>query len=214
MKKKPKSIQSPQNNKKPKNEESPSNYRDLNASWQISQIDNDGQWGINSIKTSIYFEITEELLNELDNCNNDLYNAITKLNNKNFDSLNSFLFKLTTECRNNLTGNEMLIIVKHVKQNSFWEEIHPALRHFESKKWKEIEVELFGHNSKTKHHSVSVSKIIPEAQKRLSALKMDDVDELFSIRINGKIRIWGLRYSSYLKILWFDLEHKICPTSK
>lgn len=73
-------------------------------------------------------------------------------------------------------------------------------------KWSEI----LNRNS----HAVPISKICPEAQGRLKELKQDDVDELISLRLTGKKRVWGIRDQNILKILWWDPEHTVCPSLK
>lgn len=50
-------------------------------------------------------------------------------------------------------------------------------------------------------HPVKVVDLIHEAQKRLVQIEKDDVDELYSFRISGKKRIWGIREGNILWIL-------------
>lgn len=63
-------------------------------------------------------------------------------------------------------------------------------------------------------HLVSVANIIPEAKKRLRTLEADDLDELYSWRISGKKRVWGIKENNIFWLLWWDPEHKICPSLK
>jgi len=56
-----------------------------------------------------------------------------------------------------------------------------------------------------------VASIIKDAQKRLEELKLDDVDQLYSLRLNGRERLWGIRSNDKFSILWWDPEHQICP---
>ncbi len=201
--------------KTPRSIESPAKYKEFPISWQLSHIDDDGRWGLNIFKKHFTFSITNNLLSELkSDINNDLYDAISDLNDKTFDSIHDFLFKLEIKSKGHISTLEQRIIIKSIQENFFWTEIYPKLRHFESQTWSKIEKELFGSRSKTKHHSVNISQIIPEARKRLEQLQLDDIDELFSIRLSGKLRIWGIRHWSYLRILWIDLEHEICPSTK
>jgi len=39
----------------------------------------------------------------------------------------------------------------------------------------------------------------------------DSVDMLYSLRVNGKIRIICIRYGDSARLLWFDPEHKVAP---
>jgi hypothetical protein len=51
------------------------------------------------------------------------------------------------------------------------------------------------------------------AQKRAKELEWDD-SELFSLRLEGKLRLWGRRGGAILYLLWFDPEHLVCPSRK
>jgi hypothetical protein len=63
-------------------------------------------------------------------------------------------------------------------------------------------------------HLVEIGNLIPEAQKRLVEIQMDDFDELFSWRITGKKRAWSIKEGTILWLLWWDPEHQICPSLK
>lgn len=65
-----------------------------------------------------------------------------------------------------------------------------------------------------KSHNVTIDQLIPEARSRLEALGFDDLDELYSLRVNGKPRIWGIRDERFLKVLWWDPDHAVCPSEK
>lgn len=218
MAKKPKIKENPKFIKQPSAIEEPAKYRNLPISWQISFIDNDSDWGINAIN-KIEINNEESFLNNLsDKTENDSFDKLSKIideiSGKKFNSLNNLIDKLITKSRGKLSEKELQIIFRNIKINIFFSEIYPKLRHFEENTWLKIEKEQYGRKGKTKHHSVNISDINPKAQKRLKELKMDDIDELFSLRLTGRIRIWGIRKFSYLKILWFDLEHEIYPVSK
>lgn len=88
----------------------------------------------------------------------------------------------------------------------FLKQIWKTLRHFESMTWAEI----LG----SKHHSVDVSLIDKQAQKRLQELKYDDNEILVSFRIGGKQRIWGIRSGVDSYLLWWDPKHRIYPSPK
>jgi hypothetical protein len=63
-------------------------------------------------------------------------------------------------------------------------------------------------------HFVEVDSLAPAARKRLVELGHDDLDQLFSIRIQGKPRAWGFRDGPVLLFLWWDPEHEVCPSVK
>ncbi len=93
---------------------------------------------------------------------------------------------------------------KKVEIKTLFREIIPKLRQFESMKWGEIE----GEDS----HFVDVDKCSTEAQKRLKRIKLDDLEQLFSLRIGGKKRIFGWREKSVFHVLWWDPDHKVYPS--
>ncbi|MGR8935065.1 MAG: hypothetical protein ACU837_11845 [Gammaproteobacteria bacterium] len=85
-------------------------------------------------------------------------------------------------------------------------EIVGKLHSFDSMTWSDIEG--------ADHHSISISKLSKEAQKRLQEIKQDDIDEFFSFRMQGKPRIICIRDRNIAKLLWFDPNHQVCPSTK
>lgn len=81
-----------------------------------------------------------------------------------------------------------------------------GFKHKEGVSWAEIK-------SSGSHH-VEKNKLIKNAQKRLAEIYLDDHDELFSMRLTGKKRIWGIRDGNIFKLLWWDPEHEVCPSYK
>lgn len=88
-------------------------------------------------------------------------------------------------------------------------EIRQKLANFESMTWNDILV-IAGHQS----HLIERYRICGPAQDRLEEIKQDDVDELLSLRLAGKERIWGILDGPILRVLWWDPDHQICPAEK
>lgn len=63
-------------------------------------------------------------------------------------------------------------------------------------------------------HLVNINQIISTARKRLVTLQLDDRDELYSLRLSNKQRIWGVKEGNIFWILWWDPNHEICPSHK
>jgi len=63
-------------------------------------------------------------------------------------------------------------------------------------------------------HLVDVKDLIPEAQKRLIEIQKEDTDQLYSLRLSGVRRIWGIKDSNIFWILWWDPSHKVCKSNK
>lgn len=80
------------------------------------------------------------------------------------------------------------------------------LQEFESKNWNEIIV--------TGSHPIAVGDLVKSARSRLQQLKRDDIDELMSFRLSGGERVWCIRESNVMKVLWWDPHHEICPAHK
>jgi hypothetical protein len=66
----------------------------------------------------------------------------------------------------------------------------------------------------SRDHRVLVSGIIPEARQRLLDFSLDDTDELWRFRFDGKTRLWGRREGSCFLVLWWDPDHMVCPSMK
>lgn len=71
-----------------------------------------------------------------------------------------------------------------------------------------------GKEGRSKHHAITIDKLCKEARQRLEELKLDDLDSLFSLRLDGTLRVFGIRNQNYLRIVWVDQDHEICPSSK
>lgn len=63
------------------------------------------------------------------------------------------------------------------------------------------------------HHRVVVADLEPEAQKRLRELRQDDVDALYSLRLTGKRRVWGILHTNVFYLLWWDPTHSVCKSN-
>ena len=86
-------------------------------------------------------------------------------------------------------------------------EVRAKLAQFESMTWNEILVA-----SKKQNHSVAMWKLSKEAQNRLAVMGLGDTEELVSLRLAGRERVWGLRQGAVMLILWWDPEHAVCPS--
>ena len=88
-------------------------------------------------------------------------------------------------------------------------DVQTKLSNFESMTWDEILIK-----AKTQHHSVSVETICKRAQERLEQLGYGDLEKLISLRLEGKVRVWGVMNGGVLTLLWYDPNHEICPSAK
>jgi hypothetical protein len=87
------------------------------------------------------------------------------------------------------------------------------LAHFERMTWREIKQQQHGKSGKSSSHFINdLSKLHSVAQERLSALQI--TENLFSLRLEGPVRIFGVLQSQTLEILWYDNKHEIYPQEK
>lgn len=82
---------------------------------------------------------------------------------------------------------------------------------FEGLTWQEILCAPKSHGEGSKNHPVQVSDLSKSAQVRLHEINKDDVDELFSLRLDGRKRLYGIRQQRSFIILWYDSIHEIYP---
>ncbi len=73
--------------------------------------------------------------------------------------------------------------------------------------------EIFA-SDKANNHPNQVERFSKEAKKRLRELKRDDFDELHSIRLSGKGRLYGVLREGVFYIIWWDRDHQVYPSKK
>ncbi len=96
----------------------------------------------------------------------------------------------------------------HSVNETVKKDIIKKLMYFEKMTWTDIKS-----SSTHKSHNVNIDKIITSAQKELTDLHIYE-DQIFSLRLTGKERIWGILSRGVLEIIWYDSNHEICPSIK
>ena len=86
-------------------------------------------------------------------------------------------------------------------------EIIPKLHDYESMTWAAMD-------GASGSHSIELDKLCKEAQERLSELGRGEQGQLFSLRITGERRVWGVKDVAILRVLWWDPKHEVCPSIK
>lgn len=74
--------------------------------------------------------------------------------------------------------------------------------------WKELTADS------KRDHPIAVNRLAKFAQKRIAQINLDDIDELWSFRVNAAYRIWCIKIESLLQVLWIDPNHQIYPVEK
>jgi hypothetical protein len=90
-----------------------------------------------------------------------------------------------------------------------WRDLRNALAGLEGLTWSAIKQAVGGRGTSggTNHHSLDVRQICARAYKRLEELKLEDIDAVFSLRINNILRIYGIRDGRVFRLLWYDCHH-------
>lgn len=83
----------------------------------------------------------------------------------------------------------------------FWDEVFPKLQSFEKMTWGEILIK-----AKKQNHSIDVDSLNKCARDRLCELRIEE-EAVYSLRLTGKIRIYGFMVGSVFNILWYDNDH-------
>lgn len=91
----------------------------------------------------------------------------------------------------------------------FVPEVHEKLREFERRTWGDS-------LGKSKHwyHLIPVNDLTSEAKKRLRELELDDQDDVLSIHLRSRERVFAVRCESVAFLLWWDPDHQVCLSQK
>jgi hypothetical protein len=81
-------------------------------------------------------------------------------------------------------------------------------------KKKAFEGMTFSDLGKNGSHNVESWKLCKEAKDRLAELSLDDIEQLYSLRLTGTNRVWCLLQGSVMRVLWWDPNHQVCPSIK
>lgn len=97
----------------------------------------------------------------------------------------------------------------HSIDTALLHEIRERLQAFESMTWNEILVKGSKHN-----HAIQTTALCKDARDRLKEIRLDDIEELVSLKMSGEERIWGIKQHSVMLLLWWDPRHQVCPSHK
>ncbi len=104
---------------------------------------------------------------------------------------------------------------EYLPEDIDWQEdIIKKLGNYEGMTWAEIMQASGGRKSGTNNHFDNVSNLANFAQKRWTELHLEEYDQVFSLRLTGEKRIFGILTNAILKIIWYDKEHCFYPMSK
>lgn len=186
-------------------------YSQEHPCWRIGHFDYNSKWGLNNLGR-FKFIFSEKILNIVsDNDDNKLYEVLDSLGSKQYSSIKLFWKDFYSKYNDSIPTSLVNAIQEASFNNAFTEKIYPKLKTFEDNTWSEIRQYTHRHKEKqkTNSHNVPIKNLIKEAQDRLEELGFSDRSEIFSLRLEGKIRIYGFLEKNFLDIIWIDLEHEI-----
>lgn len=183
------------------------NYRQEYPCWRINKFDINSKWGVSALG-KFTFHCTSELETKIFE-NETIYDAIAELDGKRFTSTADMWKRFHSVCKSDIPSEVIPLINDSISKSFFAEKIYPKLVEFERMTWESIEKAVHGKKGKTNSHFVKVENLIKEARDRLDDLGLSDVDEIFSLRLEGEIRIYGPRKLNYMEIIWVDPGHEI-----
>ena len=190
----------------------PPNYKTMHPVWQLGIMDMTGKWGYESYSEKVRYRMSEQSLSIADYPDGDtVFQSLDALQGE-YDNYTK-LFKKISDIHS-LPIGYCPQITEDTKRYFFIEKLYPKLREYEKLTWDEIERQTYGKEQKSKNHSIAKEKLSKDAIARLDQLKQGDVDELFSLRLEGELRVFGIRELNCLKILWVDINHEVCESHK
>ena len=184
--------------------------------WRINKFDVGSKWGATAAFGEFEFNYVDDILNEviLVRVDDDLDNVLTELKDKRFKSIAKFWEQFNSLYKKAVDPLLVSKIDSAIGRSFFIQKIYPKLVAFEDRTWEDIEKETYGSQNKTKHHYVKLHKFIKEARDRIGNMNLKDTDELFSLRLEGRIRIYGKRRLNYMEIIWIDPNHELVKAPK
>lgn len=109
---------------------------------------------------------------------------------------------------------------KRLDENSAWglcpSDFSVVISHlvnFERMTWSEIFKQTHD-GGRSSNHYIPPGSMCDKARKRFYDLHLDEyADNVYSLRISNKIRIFGLLNDGVFSLLWYDTKHEICPSN-
>lgn len=181
--------------------------------WRIGHFDFEGKWGLSSLLGGFTFSPDNEL--EMYALENDdtLSRCIDNMRGRQFPTVQAFWGRFAQEYGADIPGDAVKMVSGCISRAYFFEKIYPKLQTFENTTWEVIDHQTHD-NGKSSNHNDSVADLSKEAQDRLAELHFSDRSEIFSLRLENKLRIFGFREMNFLDIIWVDTGHKVYPPKK
>lgn len=195
-------------------------FNNLYPCWRFGNFDIESKWGIQSLGHEFIFNYSDTILEALCSCEegpeiNKLNRVFEECNNRSFGSIFDFWQQVSIKCPSvKIPVNVVHVVRSDLSTSFFMQKVFPKLKQYETNTWYEIQQYVHGQRGRSQNHFVDVKDLIPAARNRLDKTVYRDVDQLFSLRLSGTLRIYGVRKFNWLDILWIDAKHEIYPSKK
>ena len=94
-------------------------------------------------------------------------------------------------------------------------EVLDKLISYSNMTWAEVIRQVHDRAGKSKHHFLSGSGLSHEAIERIRAKKLEEYsDSIFSFALQNRLRIIGIRAGVEFHVVWYDPEHRFCPSRR
>lgn len=89
-----------------------------------------------------------------------------------------------------------------------------AVLEFSKQTWAELR-KATHNDGKSKHHFLDAGSLSAEAKSRIKVLHLEEVtDAVFSLRLNGKTRLIGIRDGEKFIVKWYDPQHQFSHSDR
>lgn len=83
---------------------------------------------------------------------------------------------------------------------------------YSNRKWSEIKRDTHD-KAKSKHHFLEIGTLSKAAKERIKKMELEEFsDAIFSFAFDNKLRVIGIRENELFHVVWYDPEHKFCPS--
>ena len=98
-------------------------------------------------------------------------------------------------------------------QNNLYENVILKLKDYEGLTWAEINKASGGGTYGTNSHYEDVEDLCKDARDRINELMIFE-DRVFSLRLDGETRLYGIIENGVFYVIWYAPNHEIYPVKK
>jgi hypothetical protein len=90
-----------------------------------------------------------------------------------------------------------------------WRDLRDSLSSLEGLTWAALKEQCGGRGKRggTNHHTLEIDELCGAAQGRFTELRLDDYEEVFSLRLTNTLRVYGIRDGRVFVMVWHDPHH-------